>query len=280
MNFLSPTSECPLILNSLIILQGQTYISKSNLAPGEVKKRDQCTGVLCEADIIGPFSFSKLLIPCWLVTKSFDLDQNHCCAAIVSDVFCWIKHLSVSVPDHIALQKAMPLTIGAFYHREICSSIGLMKRLMSPTNGHNLGLHTRTVCNCSQECILLYCIQTHRAASKIAYIWKCCTRYLLPLSISKTQQNRQKEAYPHSSTGEKASPSLNSACKLKGWFAFILPFEACSCNRRSIVATAPHILTFKHKQRMNRSTISNFWHERINWTVRTMKEMETKLASG
>lgn len=116
----------------------------------------QCMGVLGEGDSIRHFTFSKLHIPLGRFQKVFGLDQDQVCAAIVSDVLCWIKHLLVSVPDQIAFQKAMPLIIGVWFHREICAPICLLNRsyraLPFSTTEHNLGVHTKS----SQEWMLLY----------------------------------------------------------------------------------------------------------------------------
>lgn len=101
-------------------------------------------GVLGEGDRIRHFFFFilKAAYPPLADFKSFGLDDEQVCAAIVSDVLCWIKHLLVSAPDQIAIQKAMPLTIGVWYHGEDCFPIRLLNRnyraLPFSTAEHNL----------------------------------------------------------------------------------------------------------------------------------------------
>lgn len=89
-----PTSEWPFLPNCFIVLVGQAGGSKPHLASGGNKKKKtcistqhrvwECWGMVAALDIF----ILKATHPPLAVFKSFGLDLEKLCAAIVSDVLC------------------------------------------------------------------------------------------------------------------------------------------------------------------------------------------------
>lgn len=120
------TSEWPFLPNCLIVLEGQAGGSKPHLASGEKKKNLHSAWERWGR--VAFFILNATHTPPWQISKSLGLDQEQVCAAIVTDVPRWIKHLLVSVPDQIAFQKAMLLTVDVCCHGENCLPISLLNK--------------------------------------------------------------------------------------------------------------------------------------------------------